>query len=510
MSDQVFTIIVADDEEELLDDVCTLVDWEQIGFRLVGRANNGLDALQLVEELEPDLLLTDIQMPFIKGTELARQVRELQPLIQIAFLTGYDDFEYARSAIESQVIAYLLKPIRMSDLTDKLIEIHAKMERRFKDLQPSEGPAPRHLTVASLLLDQNADYLGEQQIIKNLHDTGIAFNEPFLLTVLAISCEKGLPPKADQTVDKALGEYYSSWSFISGGRLLSLVISENGFDRLGTVLDELYCVCKRIFGAECTIGVSRVFSEFVNAVPACKEAVDALRLSDGPGVSSISQVADSSGAAESAAKNASDLDRVLFTGNRRELEEYLDDVMGPGTRELSIMQTFVMAQNVLQAAVGKEDLAMLLRRTNLTDPMKERLDSETFRRRVKDLCLEGNDMISKRKQKGMSVIVERTMQIIKTRYMDENLTLNMVSEELHVSPNYLSANMKKYAGDTFINLLIKRRMEVAQTLIKSGGMKIIEVAERCGYSDQHYFSFCFKKYYGVSPAKMRKGEENQS
>lgn len=99
------------------------------------------------------------------------------------------------------------------------------------------------------------------------------------------------------------------------------------------------------------------------------------------------------------------------------------------------------------------------------------------------------------------------MQIIESRYMDEELSLNAVSEQLHVSPNYLSANMKKYAGDTFINLLIKRRMEAALLLIQGGGMKIGEVAGRCGYSDQHYFSFCFKKYFGVSPAKMRRGEE---
>ena len=66
--------------------------------------------------------------------------------------------------------------------------------------------------------------------------------------------------------------------------------------------------------------------------------------------------------------------------------------------------------------------------------------------------------------------------------------------------------MKRYAGDTFINLLIKKRMESAKDLIRIGSMKIAEVAERCGYSDQHYFSYCFKKYYGVSPARMRRGE----
>lgn len=507
MADQIFTIVVADDEEELLDDVCTLIDWESIGFRLVGKANNGLDALQLVEQLEPDLLLTDIQMPFIKGTELARQVRELQPLIQIAFLSGYDDFEYARSAIESQVIAYLLKPIKMADLTAKLQEIHARMETRFNSLLPSEGPASRHLAVASLLLDQNADYPGEKEIIKRLNDTGISFKEPFLLAVLAISA-MSFSPKADQTVDAVLREHYTSFSIISGGRILSLVISEEGFDKFGTVLDELYCVCKRIFNCECTVGVSRIFSEFAGTIPACKEAVDATRLADGPGVSNISQVSVESTEAVTPVQAATELDRLLFTGSSGELESYLDKVMGPGTSELSIMETLVIAQNVLQAAIGKEDLAMLLRRTSLTDPLKEKLDSETFRRRVKELCLAGNEMIVNRKQKGMRVLVDRTLQIIKTRYMDESLSLNLVSEELHVSPNYLSANMKKYAGDTFINLLIQRRMEVAKALINSGGMKIAEVAERCGYSDQHYFSFCFKKYFGVSPAKMRKGEEN--
>jgi len=90
--------------------------------------------------------------------------------------------------------------------------------------------------------------------------------------------------------------------------------------------------------------------------------------------------------------------------------------------------------------------------------------------------------------------------------MDEDLSLNAVSERLHVSPNYLSANMKKYTGDTFINLLIKRRMEAALTLLQSGSLKVAEVAGRCGYSDQHYFSYCFKKYHGVSPARLRREE----
>ena len=139
---RIYTVVVADDETELREAVCQMVRWEEIGFRLVGSAGNGLDAIQLVEQLQPDLLLTDIRMPFISGVELARQVRELRPRTQIAFLSGYDDFEYAQQAIAYNVIRYLLKPIGMVELTEALGEIHQKMEQADRSLsEPGRGPA---------------------------------------------------------------------------------------------------------------------------------------------------------------------------------------------------------------------------------------------------------------------------------------------------------------------------------------------------------------------------------
>ena len=112
---EVLSVLVADDEPELLGAVCQLIDWDALGFRLVGRASNGLDALQLIEELQPDFLLTDIRMPFISGTALTRQAKAVQPLLQVAFLSGYDDFEYAKAGIEDEIVAYLLKPISMAE-----------------------------------------------------------------------------------------------------------------------------------------------------------------------------------------------------------------------------------------------------------------------------------------------------------------------------------------------------------------------------------------------------------
>ena len=122
-----YTVIVADDEEELRQALIRRVDWESIGFQVVGEAENGVEALELVEKYEPDLLLTDIRMPFVSGIELARQVREVQPATQIAFLSGFDDFTYAQQAIQYNIVSYLLKPISAAELTEELKKIKEKI-----------------------------------------------------------------------------------------------------------------------------------------------------------------------------------------------------------------------------------------------------------------------------------------------------------------------------------------------------------------------------------------------
>ena len=151
MADQtIYTVVVADDEDELRQAVCTMIPWEELGFRLVGDASNGLDALELVEKLEPDLLLTDIRMPFISGIELARQVREIRPAMHIAFLSGYDDFEYAKQAIQYNIISYMLKPLTMDGLAAELRGIHEKIDRQFAAFQQQLNAAagvPRRTSV---------------------------------------------------------------------------------------------------------------------------------------------------------------------------------------------------------------------------------------------------------------------------------------------------------------------------------------------------------------------------
>ena len=142
-----YTVVAADDEDELREAMCTMIPWQELGYRLVGSAGNGLDALQLVEELRPDLLLTDIRMPFISGIELARQVREVRPATQIAFLSGYDEFEYAQQAIQYDIISYMLKPLTVKGLGEELQVIR----QFFDQIKEQYQEVLKHIESASRL-----------------------------------------------------------------------------------------------------------------------------------------------------------------------------------------------------------------------------------------------------------------------------------------------------------------------------------------------------------------------
>lgn len=503
MNDEIYTIVVADDEPEIREAMCQMIRWEEAGFRLLGSAGNGVDALQLVEQLQPDLLLTDIDMPFISGTALARQVRELQPLIQIAFLSGYDDFEYAQSAIENRVIAYLLKPMSIAELTGELRAIHRKMQERFRELRPAPVHISRHVLTAALLLDEFASLSDEKAVWQQFCDSGMIFTEPYQLTVLSVGSVAGLDQSAAQAVEKTLLKHYGCCAVASGGRVLCLLVSEDGFKRLGTALDELYCVGKRLLGATLSIGVSRSFTKLIRAHAACREAVDAQMLADGDGIIRW----DGAKQGFSEGDRAAAIERLLLTGEKGELERWVQRAMEDSRGDSAAIRLLFSAPDVLVRHLGEQDTLALLRRYGLDEPLRSGAGPDEAGRRAVDFLLAGADRIRDRRKSGTERLCERALSVIEREYMDEQLSLSVVSERLHVSPNYLSAQIKKYAGETFINLLIKKRMEAAALLLRDREMKIAEVARRCGYNDQHYFSYCFKKYYGVSPSARRQEGE---
>lgn len=410
-----YTVIVADDEDELRDAVCSMIPWEDCGFRLVGSASNGLDALQLVEKLEPDLLLTDIRMPFISGIELARQVREVRPATNIAFLSGFDDFEYAQQAIQYNIISYMLKPLTVEGLGAELRVIRQKIDAQFAMFRqaPSraDGPDLRAAMLMPLVLDDFAEPEGDSHAEAYARQCGLLRDKgdrPFYTVMVSILLgEDGTnrtPPAFVASVDRLAAKYMRSVSFFASGKVIAVLLGNpSDFEEyLHILADELPQMADRVLGRRCRIGVSRAVRSLSELHGAYREAMEALRQGD---------------RSESGAQFISDLAPAV---------------------------------------------------------------------------------------KGGNLLCKRALEALDQNYMDAGLSLVSLSGMLDVSPNHLSACIKKHAGETFINILIRKRMEAARELLASSNLKIQEISLRCGYTDQHYFSYCFKKYCGESPNAMRR------
>ncbi len=429
--DSVYTVVVADDEDELRQALCAMLPWEELGFRLVGDAANGLEALELVERLEPDLLITDIQMPFISGIDLARQVREIRPAIHIVFLSGYDDFEYAQQAIEYNIIRYLLKPVTREKMERELTGIHRKMDERFEAFRrPLRGPknsapggdsesgAGLEALLPSLILDDDPEgECSEEELRREASAAGL-FRKAgesawFVTAVLRLTGADGeavAGRAAVDSMDMIAGKYFDRAGFCSRGRVIMLLMGNPGdFDEyLHILADEWFQMCERAVGVRCAVGLSRRTNQLSRLHGAYREALEALKTvrPEQGGVS-------------------------FFT----------------------------------------------------------------------DLALSGEGAGPQRR--GGEWLCRRAVAAIEQHYWEADLSLATLSSLLSVSPNHLSACIKKYAGEGFLNLLIKRRMEAARELLETTSLRVAEVARRCGYTDQHYFSYCFKKHWGLSPNALR-------
>ena len=123
-----YRILLVDDEEELRAGIRRRIDWEALGFVLAGEAANGQDALELAEQLRPDVVLTDIKMPFMDGLTLCRQLKTQLPAVRLVIFSGFDEFDYARQAIGMNVFEYLLKPITSTELSDVRVRLKKAMD----------------------------------------------------------------------------------------------------------------------------------------------------------------------------------------------------------------------------------------------------------------------------------------------------------------------------------------------------------------------------------------------
>ena len=194
----VYTVLLVDDEEEVIQVIMKKINWEGLGFSVIGYANNGVKALEMVEEFQPDVVMTDIKMPYMDGMELSGRIKTEFPATKILLFTGYDEFEYAKEAVHLEVEEYILKPVNSIELTNVLTQVKIKLDQEISEKRNVATLEKHYLESLPLL---RADFysaliegqLNREEIQKYLSDYRISFEGPWHCCLVVHTSATQLP-----------------------------------------------------------------------------------------------------------------------------------------------------------------------------------------------------------------------------------------------------------------------------------------------------------------------------
>lgn len=531
-----YSIIIVEDEVDVRKAIIDIVEWDKLGFRLVGETGNGQEALTLIEEDSPDVIITDIKMPFMGGITLAERVREINPVTKIVFLTGFDDFGYAISAIKLNVIDYLLKPISAQKLTETLISIKEKLDEERQEIRDMERLKEGYnenldLRKTSFLISMITDEAPAEEdntfSLQMAYEYGLRLlGERFLLFVLSFdspSLTDAAVPVDDIEFLKfsvtcslcTIAEKYLDGEIFIYGSVIVGILSDSAknLEAYSDILiNEIHQSIPHFYGFTATIGVSNPYSDISqtrNAFLAARGAINyRMVLGDGKIIYLSDVEKGQSYVPVFSDTRDTQLRSIIKAGSKDELTAFVDEIFAEMKERTASQESYRICLIEMYGAV-------LRTLKNVSGSIKGLAGDLAFREDIfgqhhdkqrswlEGVCHEAMDHIRKQQKTSAGVFVEKGYDYMKKNYAYPDISLKTVSGFLHISASYFSSIFKKETGQSFTDALIEIRMEAARELLLTTGLKIFEIAERAGYSDQHYFSYCFKKYFGKSPGDMR-------
>lgn len=534
-----YKTIVVEDEADVREAIISIVDWESQGFSVVGEAGNGQEALDLMQTLEPDLVITDIKMPFMNGIELATAIREINPVTKIVFLSGFNEFDYAISALKLNVIEYILKPVSRRELTETLGRIREKLEeekRQMRDIEQLRRRYDRDLTILknAFLISLIKGNPNTEEIAAKTEKYGLALRgECFQLFTLSID-KTSLADSCIETDDMELllisatevacrvGEKYVGLENFIYEENVVVILSDtqkNIEDYANIVIREVRQHIRKYCGFSVTIGVSRLFYSLSEANEAYADSISAIHYRLAAGGDKIIYISDFEREGDEymlpEAQGAA-FHSLVKTGTAADVTAFLDELFemlresraSLRSYQLCIIELFsqlIKAAKSMPEEVDfnvRDSLEYLsgLYKQDTVDDIKSWFEKQ---------CHAVMGAIDKQRRDSVQVTAEQALDYIEAHYADSKLSLKSLSEVLHMSPNYLSAIIKRAHGESFTNILVGVRMKHAYELLVSTSMSVQEIAEATGYADRHYFSYCFKKYHDISPVQMRNKQKSE-
>ncbi len=489
-----YRAVIADDEPFMLEGMRLMIDWARCGFELCGEAATAQEALRLIDTRKPHLLITDVRMPGMLGTDLAAIVNRYHPDVTVLFFSGYRDFTYAQAAIRTHAFGYLLKPIDVEEVEATLLKVKAELDTRASIKEARKIPVLRDQVLNRIALgDESPESMLRAGALLSLQK-----DDPCYCAVLVR--ERDAIPEAVGLMLSA----YSAIPFLLSPTQVGMVFRqvERDLPALSGVLAGLSQ------GAQYRLSVGGVYSGPQGFARSLREALDAQGvLFETHGGLLLYRPFDKDVAAWLARFRPSDLASALTDENPEALEAALSSLrqavaeFHPSRFSLRWMAAALDAMLPTAAAVrSRSPLCALWR--NETQESSAWLDTfcEQLRSMRGVVKLETGD--------GWPAAVQATVAAIRTRYA-EPLCIGTVADELHMNSAYLGQIVRRYTGATFHRRLQVTRIEHACLLLRQTMRSVGEIAMEVGFKDVDYFSRQFHSRMGISPVAYRGAEASR-
>lgn len=536
---ELYRIILVDDEEEVRKSIIKKIDWQDAGFQVVGDAENGQEALEKIEALEPDVVLTDIRMPYMDGLTLAEQVRQKYPSIKIIIFSGYDDFEYAKQAIKLNVIEYILKPVNVEELTVILKKIQHTLDeeiaqRRDVDLlrehyqrslpiireqflnEMLRHPVPEDVA-ADKLLDYGVNILGAKKWVVAVAE--VEQGEIGKEQRLSLHQEQKLiPVSVRRLIGEMLTPYWRLVLFTSPmemEQVLIVAVDEGSTQtRLITMLGDVCREVKRVLEVPVTIGIGHSCGSLADIGASYHSAVNALGYKAIVGTGSTIYINDvepvNLGKLVWEGRDEAELFAAIKFGPEGKIRQAVEEIM----ERMEDAKVHASQYQIFMLSVVNSMIQMLQRydldlakmqgeEGNFFGAMGKVLKREEFGQWLLQAALWMNREMNRERESSMKQIIQEAKRYILENYQDPDLSVEKLCRHLHMSPAYFSTMFKKETGQAYIAYLTEIRLNKAVELLNKTDDKTYVIASKVGYPEQNYFSYVFKKKFGVSPSKYR-------
>lgn len=532
-------VFLVEDEVVVREGIRKTLNWEENDFKFCGEASDGELAYPLIQKYKPDIVITDIRMPFMDGLELSRLIKKEMPWIKIIILSGYGEFEYAKEAINIGVTEYLLKPISGTELMNCLLKVKeniinerkekANIEQFKKEMKEYEEDEKRRIFYDLVNNMQPLSNILERAKELNLELSAIVYNI-ILFTVDHIR-EYNHESMEIENINRELKQLFQSDNdiiifdlFMDG---MALLLKGNSPEDLRKKQEYYISRIKETMNAHrgisyfggigvpvgrlgelnrCYHEASRAFSyryiweeNLILDSGAISETREYLKQTNRLNMDNIVKL------------DKRKVEKFLKMGSKEDVGNFVDEYLrsiGDENRNSVLFRQYVVIDMYSIVAGFCEEIGVkdyepenpLHNDSEFNQIISKFEYTKDYIKRIFENAIEVRDKITTSKYND---IISKAKIYIQENFCREDLSLNQVAASVYVTPSHFSSVFSQKTGQTFIKYLTDLRMNKAKELLKYTDMKTSEIGYAVGYKDPHYFSYLFKKTFNCSPKQYR-------